>query len=73
MIDDLARFRAPVLLFSGGEPLVRGDLLFETQVAIRRQSQDQDAEENHAQPGYLCGEQPDPRAHLPSAGAVAPR
>ncbi|MBI5725852.1 MAG: radical SAM protein [Planctomycetes bacterium] len=26
MIDDLAAFGAPVLLFSGGEPLVRGDL-----------------------------------------------
>ncbi len=26
MIDDLARFGAPVLLFSGGEPLVRRDL-----------------------------------------------
>ena len=27
MIDDLAAFGAPVLLFSGGEPLLRGDLL----------------------------------------------
>jgi 12,18-didecarboxysiroheme deacetylase len=27
MIDDLGRFKAPVLLFSGGEPLVREDLL----------------------------------------------
>jgi 12,18-didecarboxysiroheme deacetylase len=27
MIDDLAAFGAPVLLFSGGEPTVRGDLL----------------------------------------------
>jgi putative heme d1 biosynthesis radical SAM protein NirJ1 len=26
-IDDLAEFKAPVLLFSGGEPLLRGDLL----------------------------------------------
>lgn len=26
MIDDLAAFGAPVLLFSGGEPMVRGDL-----------------------------------------------
>ena len=27
MIDDLAEFKAPVLLFSGGEPLMRPDLL----------------------------------------------
>jgi len=27
MIDDLAGFGAPVILFSGGEPLLRGDLL----------------------------------------------
>ncbi len=27
MIDDLGRFGSPVLLFSGGEPIMRGDLL----------------------------------------------
>jgi sulfatase maturation enzyme AslB (radical SAM superfamily) len=27
MIDDLAKFEVPVLLFSGGEPLVRPDLV----------------------------------------------
>ncbi|MEE8168804.1 MAG: radical SAM protein [Candidatus Hydrothermarchaeales archaeon] len=27
LIDDLVEFKAPVLLFSGGEPLIRGDLL----------------------------------------------
>jgi 12,18-didecarboxysiroheme deacetylase len=27
MIDDLARFGCPVLLFSGGEPIMRGDLM----------------------------------------------
>ncbi len=27
MIDDLAAFKAPVLLFSGGEPMLRGDIL----------------------------------------------
>jgi MoaA/NifB/PqqE/SkfB family radical SAM enzyme len=27
MIDDLADFKVPVLLFSGGEPLIRPDIL----------------------------------------------
>lgn len=39
MIDDLARFGAPVLLFSGGEPLLRDDLLelgaYATQQGLR--------------------------------------
>jgi 12,18-didecarboxysiroheme deacetylase len=34
LIEDLARFGAPVILFSGGEPLIRKDLLGLAQLAI---------------------------------------
>jgi len=37
MIDDLARFGVPVLLFSGGEPLLRDDLVELVTYASRRQ------------------------------------
>ncbi|MDO8670653.1 MAG: radical SAM protein [Dehalococcoidia bacterium] len=36
MIDDLAEFGAPVLLFSGGEPLVRDDLFVLGKYAVER-------------------------------------
>jgi 12,18-didecarboxysiroheme deacetylase len=36
MIDDLAEFGVPVLLFSGGEPLVRGDLVDLARYAVSR-------------------------------------
>ncbi|RKY92931.1 12,18-didecarboxysiroheme deacetylase [candidate division KSB1 bacterium] len=36
LIDDLAEFDVPVILFSGGEPLMREDLLELTQHAVRR-------------------------------------
>jgi Fe-coproporphyrin III synthase len=36
MLDDLARFGAPVVLFSGGEPLMRADLLELVQAAVDR-------------------------------------
>ncbi|MBI2865384.1 MAG: radical SAM protein [Chloroflexi bacterium] len=36
MIDDLAEFGAPVLLFSGGEPLVRDDLFILGKYAVER-------------------------------------
>jgi 12,18-didecarboxysiroheme deacetylase len=36
MIDDLAEFGVPVLLFSGGEPLVRGDLVELARYAVNR-------------------------------------
>ncbi len=36
MIDDLARFGVPVLLFSGGEPLVRPDLVELARYAVAR-------------------------------------
>jgi radical SAM protein with 4Fe4S-binding SPASM domain len=36
MIDDLAAFGVPVLLFSGGEPLLRGDLLELGRYAVGR-------------------------------------
>ena len=34
MIEDLAAFGAPVMLFSGGEPLMRPDLLELAQYAV---------------------------------------
>ena len=36
LIDDLARFGAPVLLFSGGEPLVRKDLPQLAEYAVQK-------------------------------------
>lgn len=36
MIDDLAAFGAPVLLFSGGEPLMRSDLPILVRYAVRK-------------------------------------
>ena len=36
LIDDLAGFRAPVLLFSGGEPLVRKDLPELAEYAVKK-------------------------------------
>jgi len=36
MIDDLAEFGVPVLLFSGGEPLVRGDLVELARYAVSK-------------------------------------
>ncbi len=36
LIDDLARFRIPALLFSGGEPLIRKDLLDLARYAVSR-------------------------------------
>ena len=36
LIEDLARFRSPVILFSGGEPLLRKDLLLLAQLADRK-------------------------------------
>lgn len=36
LIDDLAEFGSPVILFSGGEPLVRGDVLDLIQYATKR-------------------------------------
>ena len=36
MIDDLAEFGVPVLLFSGGEPLVRGDLVDLARYAVSK-------------------------------------
>src|SRR3972149_348065 len=36
LIEDLARFGSPVILFSGGEPLLRTDLLLLAQLATDR-------------------------------------
>src|SRR3990172_5534433 len=36
MIDDIAEFGAPVLLFSGGEPLVRDDMYLLGKYALER-------------------------------------
>jgi 12,18-didecarboxysiroheme deacetylase len=36
VLDDLARFGVPVVLFSGGEPLVRGDLVTLARYAVQK-------------------------------------
>jgi hypothetical protein len=50
MIDDLAEFGSPVMLFSGGEPLMRPDLPELARYAVKKGHAGGDQHQRHPDP-----------------------